>query len=307
VLRAAGALALMLGIAACDQWISSPAYYHSVSVSAKTRGGAPVAGVELELYTGARPMGFGTTDGSGSFVFATVPDGNYGIYAYTFPAGYHTLDALTGGPRSIIKDGLTVSPTSSPHVDLVLAKEGPGTVKAVVLQPDGTPMAAVPITLVNQNTGTIQTELADASGTKVFTNVPYGFYVVRVTSPDWFPGSSAQQFVYTRGIPIDSGARDSVSLVISPCRGTLTARVINSSGAPVANYPLRLYTSTDILEEPLTDATGSHVFSGLVCGEYGIAIRPKAGYSYVDAYGLAYNSVDITRGLSVTFTYRVTP
>ena len=300
------ALFVLVVIVACDRWVTSPARYHSVTVKVASARGVPIPGVRLLLYTGPRTMGYGRTDASGGYVFADVPDGEYGVWADSLPAGYHGPEALIGGPLSTLRDGLTVSPTSSPVVSFTLVHEGPGTVVVRVTKPDGTPLPAIPVSL-NDNFAHWRGGQTDSTGKYVFTDVPYGLYFASVPNPDRFETPTSPALLFSRAIPIDSGARDSVAMQISPCTGSVAIRVLGGNGSAVAGFPVRLYTATAILQETTTDATGSYTFANLQCGEYGVAIRPKAGYTYVDALGQAYNSVIIKRGTSTTFTYRVSP
>jgi len=300
------AVLVLLVISACDRWVTSPARYHSVSVKVASARGAPVPNVRLLLYTGPRPMGYGKTDASGSYVFADVPDGEYGVWADSIPAGYHSPGVLTGAPIDMIKDGLTVSPTSSPVVSFTLLQDGPGTVVVRVTKPDGAVFSGIPVSL-NDNYAHWRSGQTDSTGKYVFTDVPFGLYFASVANPDRFETPTSPSRLYSRSIPIDNGARDSVTIQITPCTGSVAIRVLGGNGSGVPAFPVRLYTATSILIETATDASGTYTFANLQCGEYGVAIRPKAGYTYVDALGLAYNSVIITRGSTTTFTYRVTP
>lgn len=296
-------LALVTG---CDRWVTTPARYHNLEVKVTSRLGTPIPGVRLLLYTGRRPMGTGRTDKTGRHEFEDVPDGEYGVVADQLPSGYHGLEALTGDVSTLYKDGLQVSAKSVPSVVFKLLREGPGTVVARLAKPDGTPLVGIPANLDDQF-GHSRGQTTSATGVAIFTEVPYGIYYVKVANPDRFETDTASPYLYSRPVPVDSGSRDSVAVTLTPCTGDITIRVIDGSGRGVPSYPVRLYTSTQILEDTFTDASGNYVWAGLQCGEYGNAIRPKAGYSYTDTYGLGYTSVVVKRGTVNPFVYRVSP
>ncbi|MCX5764928.1 MAG: hypothetical protein NTU67_09965 [Gemmatimonadetes bacterium] len=262
--------------------------------------------MNLLLYTGPRPMGYGKTDATGGYVFADVPDGEYGVFADSLPAGYHGTEALIGGPTSRLRDGLTVSATSSPVVSLTLVQEGPGTVDVRVTKTSGGVFSGIPVSL-NDNYAHWRSGQTDSTGKYTFTAVPFGLYFASVANPDQFETPTSPTRLYSDPIAIDSGASKSVTMQLSPCTGSVAVRVLDDVSAGEAAFPLRLYTSMGVLQETVTDASGTHTFANLECGYYGVSIRPKAGYSYVDAPGLAYNSVLIRRGTLTTFTYRVLP
>jgi hypothetical protein len=251
-------------------------------------------------------MGYGKTGATGGYVFADVPDGQYGVFADSLPAGYHGTEALIGGPTSRLRDGLTVSATSSPVVSLTLVQEGPGTVVVRVTKTSGGVFSGLPVSL-NDNYAHWRSGQTDSTGKYVFTAVPFGLYFASVANPDQFETPTSPTRLYSDPIAIDSGASESVTIQITPCTGSVAVRVLGGNGSGVAEFPLRLYTSTAVLQETVTDASGTYTFANLQCGDYGVSIRPKAGYSYVDALGLAYNSVLIRRGTLTTFTYRVSP
>src|SRR5262249_30097209 len=61
--------ALVLAATACDRWLTSPSLYNTVTVVVTTRGGSPIPGAALTLYTGQRPMGYASTGADGRYVF----------------------------------------------------------------------------------------------------------------------------------------------------------------------------------------------------------------------------------------------
>lgn len=114
-------LAPLFGIAACDSELSRPSLYNQVEV-AVTAAGSPVPNAGLELYTGARPMGFGVTGADGRYTFRRVPQNNYGVFLSSFPSGYDTVSRGPGQKPAVIIDGLDVSGQITLHVEFQLVK-----------------------------------------------------------------------------------------------------------------------------------------------------------------------------------------
>jgi hypothetical protein len=164
----AGALAL----GACDSWVTRPSFYNSVRVLAARRTGEPIAGVDLVLYTGQRPMGYGTTDSLGTFTFTNVPKGQYGIIA-SIPKGYDVIEHFVAAPLSTVRDNLNVAADTLSTVRFTYLKTGEGTLVARVVSTDGTPLTGVPVELYSPK-GTIAKALIDSKGNATFTSVPIG-------------------------------------------------------------------------------------------------------------------------------------
>jgi hypothetical protein len=106
---------LLVAASSCDFMLTRPPLYSTVPVSVTLANGDPVAGVNLELYTGARPMDYGTTGADGRFTFEHVPLGNYGVFAIGLPPGYVPADKP-------YVDGLDVEPGVSPPVHIVVVQ-----------------------------------------------------------------------------------------------------------------------------------------------------------------------------------------
>ena len=109
--------------AGCDSWLSTPSLYNTVQVTVTQPNGAPIPDVSLELYTGLRPMGYGTTDANGAFTFTRVPQGGYGVVAYAWPTGFDAIAGVGGGLPSNVAE-LNVCCDSVPPVHLVLVNKG---------------------------------------------------------------------------------------------------------------------------------------------------------------------------------------
>jgi hypothetical protein len=109
---------LALALAGCGD-LFGPAYrYGAVTVAVVDENGAAVPGVGLTLYTGARHMGYGLTDGAGRHTFSFVPAGSYGVAA-TVPEGW--APPVNG---SNVRE-LDVGEGEVQEVEIVLAREEP--------------------------------------------------------------------------------------------------------------------------------------------------------------------------------------
>jgi hypothetical protein len=80
-------LAALVSVAGCRDLMEPGYRYGRVLVEVVEASGAPVPDVSLTLFTGARHMGYGRTDGRGHHEFGFVPRGGYGVTAQP-PAGY---------------------------------------------------------------------------------------------------------------------------------------------------------------------------------------------------------------------------
>ena len=107
--RALGiAIFVPLALAACDSLVTKPSLYGAVDVSVTQPDGTAISGASLVLYTFQRPMAYATTDASGTYRFATVPEGLYGVGAVP-PAGYvNASDTLGSAASWAYVDQLTV-------------------------------------------------------------------------------------------------------------------------------------------------------------------------------------------------------
>ena len=116
----------------CERLITRPSLYGSVTAVVTRRDSMPIPGAGLLLYTGQRPMGYGSTDAAGRYRFEEVPEGSYGVRA-TPPAGYVRLETLLATDRpSEFVDGLKVVGEQPVSVRLQFLQVGPGTVTAQV-------------------------------------------------------------------------------------------------------------------------------------------------------------------------------
>jgi hypothetical protein len=300
---------LMLLAAACDKWLTNPSLYNTVTVVVTTRSGAPIPGAALTLYTGQRPMGYASTGADGRHVFVDVPQGNYGVFAIP-PDGYVPIENLLGGPPTIYKDKLIVARDTLSPVRFTYLKRGPGTLVAMVVEPTGTPIPGAAVT-ASSVSGVDTTATTDARGVATFSNVPFGLHALNVRRPPPYrdfvmPNDSLSKV--RDSLIVEAGSTDTAIFRLSKCAGTLTALALDSTGMPVANATMKVYTSTEQLAQLATDTTGRISFSNAPCViQFGVSITPPAGYSVPTGRGSSFfDALTVVNNAAVSVTFHLT-
>jgi hypothetical protein len=292
-------------LAACDKWLTKPPLYNTLQVIAARRNGDPIPGVALALYTGQRPMGYGSTGPDGHLTFPNVPQGLYGILA-TPPEGYDIVENLIGGPSSVVVDNLHVAADTVSPVRFSFLKRGPGTVTVRVVQPDGSPIPGAAVTAYdpNKHNGDATT---DANGRAVFSQVPFGVHGVVVTHPLLYRFPGASLYSVQDGIIVEDGSRDSVVFTLQKCAGTVQVLVLDAAGVPVPGTTALFYTSTEQLVAAVTGGDGRVTLPQAPCTEVGVFITAApAGYSVQPGRGFQFtDGIKITNGATLNVTLRV--
>jgi hypothetical protein len=302
--RFKAALFSLVLLAACDRWLTKPPLYNTLQVIATRRNGDPIPGVALALYTGQRPMGYGSTGSDGRLTFPNVPQGLYGLLA-TPPAGYDVIENLVGGPSSLVVDNLHVAADTVSPVRFSFLKRGPGTVTVRVVQPDGSPIPGAVVTAY----GTTKIDgnaTSDANGRAVFSQVAFGVHGVVVTRPLLYrlPGDSL--YSIHDGIIVEDGSQDSVVFRLQKCTGTVQALVLDNTGVPVPGTTAVFYTAAEQLAISATGADGRVTFAQAPCTEVGVLITPAPGYSVQEGRGFRFiDGLKVTNGATLNVTFRV--
>ncbi|HVX40768.1 MAG TPA: carboxypeptidase-like regulatory domain-containing protein [Gemmatimonadaceae bacterium] len=239
----------VLGLTACDAWLTKPSLYSTVHVVTTRRNGDPVPGVALTLYTGQRPMGYDTTDSAGRFTFTRVPPGLYGVAA-SIPPGYDVIEHLVKGPVSTTSS-LQVPQDTARVIHFTYLKIGPGTITVRVTRTDGSPMPDITVQLFDPHkVDSVAT--TDSAGRVVFRQVPFGDYGLVVFRPRFYadfasPNDSLYTF-YNKDIIVDAGASDTATVALTRCGGYVRARVVDDAGAPVPGTLAVLYTPSPFVD-----------------------------------------------------------
>jgi hypothetical protein len=271
--------------------MTKPSRYGTVTVRTNRRDSSAIAGSQLILYTGPRPMAYAQTDGSGVFVFRNVPADNYGVRA-TPPSGYATIESLIDGNISDVIAGFDVSPGSNVPVQFNFLKIGAGQFLVRVLEGNGAPIVGLPLVL-STDSGVVGRATTDASGAHTFLNVPFGRYTIAASRPEQYPDGAGIGIESQDGLLSEDGSKDSTRLTFGPCTGSVLAQVTDDAGAPVPGAVLTFY-GPNTLQHVTLGSTSSQVFSNVACAVYGVRVQPPAGYTVTEGFGTSYRD-----GLSV--------
>lgn len=279
-------------ITGCDAWLTKPSLYNTVAVQVTRRDGEGIPGANLTLYTGQRPMGYGTTAGDGRFTFTRVPQGLYGVLAAP-PAGYALVETLLGGPASDVVENLEVANDTLGPVHFTFLKVGNGDVVVRVLDTSGKPLAGVKAQLYTP-TQNLDTLVTDATGTAVFQNEPFGVYGVVITRPVLYNAyiqANDSLLSFRSPIIVEAGSRDSARFVLRKCSEQIRFHVADAQGNPVPGALSYVYTSTAVLDFATSGPDGTGLFREVPCatvlGAYiipptGYTVQPGRGHQYID-------------------------
>lgn len=297
-------LALALLGSACDSLVSKPSLYGSLQVRVTRRDSTPVPGAALQLYTGQRPMVYAATDAGGSFTFADVPEGVYGVRA-TPPPGYVGIESLIGGAESAVHDQIEMTGGTVARVSFRFLKEGTGSLGAIVRDASGAGVPQIPLTLYTPN-GAFARATTDANGRAEFPGVPLGNYGMVAVRPAIYLDSAEAPLPHVDGFIVDAGSRDSATFQFARCAGSIDVSVRDSTGAGVPGAALFLYTAT-VLDTSTLGTTPSHVFGPLQCGQYGVRVSVPVGWTAREAPGVAYrDGLYVHRNAALATTLTVT-
>lgn len=290
---------------ACESLVTRPTLYGRVDATVRNRKGEPVPGAALVLYTGQRPMGYATTDATGSYRFLDVPEGTYGLRAIP-PAGYLRLEDVSAvlKPTDVV-DQLVVTAETGLAANFTFLKRGFGSVIAQVSEPDGAGVARIPVILYSPN-GALRRGVTDATGRFVFDSIPLGNYGVFAERPTLYLDSAETSLPSTAGLIVDEGRREPANFIFARCTGSVNARVIDNTGAGVRGALLIFYTATSKHGEEAVSDDGSKVFAPLICDDYGVRVQLPVGWMATEGKGVTFaDGLRVRRGSALTATLRV--
>jgi murein DD-endopeptidase MepM/ murein hydrolase activator NlpD len=194
-----------------------------------TAGGVPVAGAVVELSDGSRQtLATAWTDADGRARFGDLVEGQYELWARR---------ASSTSPLARVAD------LDDREIELVLAPAG-GVTGHVVAQPqlpaDTTARAVVSLAPLDVDHA-MRVGKLDARGGFSFDGVPAGRWRVEAAAPGYVYAD--EQVVSTR-----AGTRSDVTVRIESA-GIASGRVVDASGAPVANATVVLRRQDDTTRE----------------------------------------------------------
>ena len=241
---------------------SVPADGHTAAVlTAQVVGtsGVPLSGVSVtfatDLGTVASP-GSGTTDSQGQVSIA-VYSGTPGTATVTATAqgvaGTTTVDFYATAVASV---NVSASPSQVP------ADGTPATITAQALNGNGAPVVGVPVSFSTDsgNLGAPTTGVTNAQGVvtdTAYSDTPGTAALVTATAADGVSGNTTISFyaVSVSSVQVWSSLSD------VPADGkttaTVTARVLNGGGQPVAGVPVNFTASLGTLAPPVSMATNA--------------------------------------------------
>ena len=265
-------------------------------------GGAPLAGVTVQLYNLAGSSTFitSTTNTAGVYSLSGLPGGAYWLIT-TNTLGY--IDELYSGIRCAGGRCTSIGPslrgtdivvtagqtTSGKDFALTVGGTITGTVTSAVT---GLPVAnasIVPYNGFGLRAG--NSAVTDASGVYTVRGLDTGWHFLTINAS----GYVAQLFDSKpclnldcdewRGTPVPVTAGDATTGIDAALAtpgvitGTITAA---GSGAPLANVRVRLYDSSgnelSIYSQTLTNASGVYTWTGMSAGTYHLVTSNSLGY-----------------------------
>jgi hypothetical protein len=215
---------------------------------------ADVTGVVWRIDEGARIRGKVVTrsgDAAGGArlyahnVGGTARDSEHRVAADSEPDGSYELTGLRPGAYRIEvsslhgvapRDGYTVPVAGAATVEQDLVLEDGGTVTGAVVDQDGAPVPAVPVTArsddrsfsIGDNGAT-----TDARGAFTIAALRPGDYVVSPRSELRMPGKKS--LFEGEKVTVRAGETATVKLVVESANGTIAGTVVDAAGAPVAD------------------------------------------------------------------------
>lgn len=283
-------------------------------------GEAGKSGVTMELRdSNGKVVDTTVTDSSGYYKFA-VEAGTYSV-AMKVPTGYATTiknagtnDALDSNADASGKLGtVTVSAGQNvTNLDAGLVQTGAigdrvwyDTNGDGIQQSNESGARGVKVTLLNEKGVAIATDVTDASGNYLFTDVGPGKYSVKVDAPDGYLFTKQNQGSYDTNdsdadanglisqFTLAQGAVDKTrdaGLVKQSSIGNLVWEDSNANGIQdagekgVDGVTVKLYDANNVLKATtVTHDGGQYLFDGLTAGSYKVEVTNSSGWYFTKA------------------------
>jgi hypothetical protein len=189
-------------------------------------------------------------------------------------------------------------------VSFTFVKIGPGRIDVSVKNLEGTPIEETKVFLYGPF-GDLAEKVVGSTGSVSFDPVSFGNKGIRIVPPQLYLDGD-DSFFYKDALLIDEGWREEVSFVLDKCLGTLRASVQDVSGAPVPDYPIRLYSVKENLGVKQTETDGIAVFDSINCGNRGLALVETTDWIFEEGRDLSfYDGIFVKRGTDQTFSFNV--
>lgn len=255
-------------------------------------GGAPIAGVDIEVYNSAGRL---------AGVSKSKVGGSYQIYGLS-PGSYYLTTSNTLGYLDEAYNDIVCDPFCNPVGGSAVVVSGTGVVSAIDFALDlsatlqgtvrvgATPAANVPVELYGAIGNLLRTSSSDAAGLYVFSGLPTGRYYVRTRdtagrADALFSGQACvgNACQVRSGTPIDLApptttlfTADLTMSTPAAITGTITAA---SGGAPISGISVQLLVPSGAVALTSTsDGSGVYRFDGLAAGAYRMVTRGTTGF-----------------------------
>lgn len=180
-----------------------------------------------------------------------------------------------------------------------LLRVGSGALFVETRDPSGAPVSGIEVSLYG-NAGILRRELS-TGGRVTFANVPIGVYGVSVRRPRGFYDLREDPNFAIDEQLIEGGTLDSLRVTLTPCSGSVRARVRDDAGIAVQGIGALLYAGDGFAARATTDAAGVASFEGVGCGEYGLVLAPRLGYEVLATRGHGFvDALPVSRAGPIT-------
>jgi uncharacterized surface anchored protein len=240
----------------------------SISFSKQNPGGDGLEGAVFELMSGG--VGTGITaqsDSNGDVVFDDVVYGTYTIEEVTPPEGYllNDTDSLSA---TIVTDGQAV--VASP--DTMVNQHIVGSISLTKNDESGGPLLGAEYTIYDESSSPVATATSDINGEVLFTDIIYGNYTIRETTPPEGYVLSSTEFsasIVSHGVVVDANPSVDSNRLITGDIQLIKYDETGVNGLEGATFTL--YDSgNNIVAEEASDVDGFVLFSDITYGEYTI-------------------------------------
>jgi len=289
--------ALLSLAAGCGILVTEPIPYGTIRAEARSRTGAPLPGIVVELYIGPYSLQYERTDDSGRVVFRRVPVGQYGVSMRIGPELADLSEILDTAPRTYV-DGLDITPGMDTTLRFTFAKRGAGSIEAVVQSQTNRRLPGQLVYFYG-SAGVIGSAATDATGLARLDSVPFGQYGAFTVPPDSL-GVANQPALFADRLGVDAEFVPRASFTVQTCVGTIAPQALDQDDRAIPDVPIYLYSAAGILRSAQTNVNGIATFTNVRCDNYGVFILPgipgydvrfEPGYSVADGLLIAPDTV----------------
>ncbi len=262
-----------------------------ISTIVTASGGAPLAGVRVDIYDGSgTSVDSGTTDAGGVFGSAPLPVGGYRIRT-SGTAGYldELFDNVLCEAACDLLSGTMVSVTGGNTTPIAIALAPSSAISGTVR--DGVSSAALPGVQVQvyKNTGEpVATVITDGAGHYEATGLPSDLYVARTVNGGGYVDELYNNISCALGCAVTSGTVISTTagqtftanFSLLPPGGGIAGTITDAAtGAPLPGVTVNLFdTSGSPVTSAITNTEGQYLTGDVPTGSYHARTTNALGY-----------------------------